>query len=109
MAEYLLKYLAPKELNLHVESCGVMAVDGQKASTNSIIACKDDKIDISPHRSKTLRPSQLRDCDLILTMEKSHKNEIKTFMPDIKEKLFCLTEFGNKNKYSDISDPIGKD
>lgn len=108
MAEYLLKALAPPEWDLDVSSSGIMATEGIPASANGATSAREDGIDMSPHRSRFVRPEELRNCDLIFTMSASQKKHLELLMPEIADKLYMITEFGNPGKRpKDISDPIG--
>ena len=63
-------------------------------------------IDISEHRSQNLSKRLLEENDLVLVMEKNHKESIILSFPQEKEKIFLLSEIIGKN--FDIVDPIGK-
>ncbi len=109
-AEHLLRNLAPKGWNLEVVSYGIMTTDGQEVSDTGSIVALEEGLDVSSHRSRALRPSELRDCDLIFTMTKAQKFHLELAMPDIRDRIFCLTEFGREGKrVQDVDDPMGGD
>ncbi len=110
IAEHLLRSLAPKSWDLEVTSYGIMTTDGQEVSKNNAIAALEEGLDVSAHRSRALRAQELRECDLIFTMTAAQKFHLGLAMPDLKDRVFCLTEFGREGKrIHDIEDPIGGD
>ncbi|MCG2677439.1 low molecular weight protein arginine phosphatase, partial [bacterium] len=45
--------------------------------------------------------------DLILVMEKKHRERVRELNPDAKNKTFLLKEFAGEKKNLEIRDPIG--
>jgi protein-tyrosine phosphatase len=103
MAEALLK----KEL-LHkgtlISSAGLSALVGQSADELSYELMLENGIDISEHRARQLDKNMIREADIILVMELSHKNAIEDNVPSAKGKVFRLGEWGN----FEIPDPYKK-
>ncbi len=107
MAEGILNELLKKNgLNIEVKSAGIFAVNGVKASDNSIIALEEIGIDISDHRSTLADEELIHKADLILTMTNSHKQVLKDKFPNAKNKIFLLHEY-SEGKLKDIIDPFG--
>ena len=108
MAAALLKKTAQdKKLNIDVDSCGITAFSGMSASREAIDVLRHAGIDIFGHKSKPLNEELINWADLILVMEKIHKNRILRDWPEAGRKVFLLTEFA-KSEEKDIIDPIGK-
>jgi len=120
MAEALFNTLVAKDPLLSGKfissSAGIMAIDGEPASNNSVQALKEDwGIDISLHRTKQLKVEDIEDAYLVLTMTRSHKEAIISLFPEAKYKTFTLKEYANgeaSNNYNytfdytlDIPDP----
>lgn len=109
-AEYLFRAMIPKGWNIEVCSFGTMTTGGSAASNNAMIVGMEEGVDLTPHRSRPLKPSELRSCDLILTMTESHQQHILLTMPDLFDRTFTLKEYGKDSvKEKDIGDPIGGD
>ena len=107
MAEGLLKHLVKtKGYNWKVDSAGVWAIDGLPPVENAINVLLQKGINISEHRSQNLSKQLLEENDLVLVMEKNHKESIVLSFPQEKEKVFLLSEVIGKR--FDIVDPIGK-
>lgn len=97
------------EEQINVDSCGVWAVDGQKASQLSERVARENRLDISAHLSQSLKPNMVKDADVILCMTPGHKGELINFFPTLESKIFTLKEYlreKNPPKNS-IDDPIG--
>ncbi len=98
------KIAMEKNLDVRIESAGLFANDGDRASANSIAAMKDYGIDLSSHRAKTVNGELLKQVDLALTMTVSHKTALEQYLGD---KVYTLCEFAGEN--GDIPDPYGGD
>lgn len=105
-----------------VFSRGLFAVDGDKASDNSIEVMEDlFDIDISDHRAAQVIEKDVLDSWLILTMTEEHKHIVLVNWPEAKEKTYTLREYADMNANSDdapdlfevprfdIIDPYGED
>lgn len=107
-AEYLAKHYAEFEgLNIHFESAGfINAFSYMQPESQQFLNSK--RIDHSDFNPQLVSQHLLKKHDLIITMEKSHKQRILNNyeIKDIKKKLFTLKEFaGNESGDLDISDP----
>lgn len=107
MAEGIFRELIKKNvLDIEVKSAGIYAVNGDKASDNSIIALEEFGIDISEHRSTLVDEALINKADLILTMTKSHKQSLVSRFPSARNKIFLLHEYA-EGKAKDVIDPFG--
>ncbi|WP_322201593.1 low molecular weight protein arginine phosphatase [Acutalibacter intestini] len=53
-------------------SAGIAAVEGQPASENAILACREAGVDLSAHRARRLAAEDLSRWDLFFTMSQTH-------------------------------------
>ena len=113
MAEGILKHVvSSNELQdkLKVESAGVAAIRGDRASSFAQEVSGEAGIDISHHRSQPVTEKLLKNSNLVLVMTPSHKDEIQEVYPEYRGKTFLLKEYARKRKpQTDLSieDPYG--
>jgi protein-tyrosine-phosphatase len=94
--------------DITVSSMGIHAPKDQKASAEAVTVCAHHGIDLSSHTSRQLVFDELRTADFIFTMERYHKEYIRTFVPQTGEKLSLLASWpGKEKKDHGIPDPIG--
>jgi protein-tyrosine phosphatase len=94
-----------KREDWQVESAGIWAVSGYSATSNANLVMSEMGLDLNDHRSQPVTESLLGRFNLILCMENEHVNFIKRNFPDLKEKIFLLSEMAGQD--SDIWDPAG--
>lgn len=94
---------------IYIDSCGVWAVEDQKACELSQQVTRENGLELTHHSSKSLIPSLIKNADLILTMTPTHKKEILNFFPTANSKVYTLKEYMQPNKLvkESIDDPIG--
>ncbi|MDD4909752.1 MAG: L-threonylcarbamoyladenylate synthase [Candidatus Omnitrophica bacterium] len=108
MAEGLLKQKTKDRLSVEVVSAGISALSGMPATAETLSLLSKEGIDMSGHKSRRVSMDMLKSADLILVMERIHKERIKEMAPEIENKVFLLKEFAKiKDGNSDIKDPIG--
>lgn len=110
MAEGILKsrWAACGREGINVSSTGIHGLDNQPASTTAIKISKEHDVDISQHRSRPLNFEHLNGADLILCMEKMHKDFILLFLPHLADKVFLAGAWPDKEtSKSNIKDPMG--
>jgi protein arginine phosphatase len=88
-----------------VESAGTWAAEGLPMATGSQWALSNRGLDASIHRSRRITRDLLETFNLILTMEKNHKEALQFEFPDLAERVYLLSEMVAGN--FDIVDPIG--
>ena len=93
-------------MNINVNSCGIAAYGGSKATPNAITAAKELGYNIETHRSEPIGNRIIENTDLIICMERAHKLRIEKMFPSTAERLFLFSEFVGQT--GDIEDPIGK-
>lgn len=89
-----------------VESAGVNGRAGFPAAEYTLLVLQQRGIGLSDHRSRPITRSIASDFQLILTMEKNHKEAIQAAFPDLSARVKFLAEIVNDNR--DIVDPIGR-
>jgi len=68
---------------------------------------KEEDIEISNHKSTQVTPQMVKDADLILVMERKHKQAILEMAPGAADRVFLLKEFAGEKENLDIPDPVG--
>jgi len=76
-----------------------------RATENSIQAMAARGIDISEHRSRATTDKILQDAALILTMERAHANVLQALFPAHAERVHLLAQMAGLE--SDVADPVG--
>ena len=95
---------------IEVYSCGIYAENGDGSTYNAINVMKDYDVDLSKHRATNINKSNIEEMDLILCATNVHKQEVIYMYPKLKEKIFTMKEYVNKNTQDiDIKDPWGYD
>lgn len=108
MAEVLFKNLLSQcgaDADWDISSAGVWAWDGNRASDGAVKAMQRKGIDLSRHRSRIISKEMILENDLILVMEKNHKEALQASFPKFAGKIFLLSEMVGMRH--DILDPIG--
>jgi len=108
MAEGLMRRTLEREGRadeIRAASAGVDAMNGCRATENSIQAMAARGIDISGHRSRATTDKILQDAALILTMERAHANVLQALSPAHAERVHLLAQMAGLE--SDVADPVG--
>ena len=75
-----------------VASAGTDARDGDPAMEGSLVAGAERGVDLAAHRARRLTVGQVRDADLVLAMERHHRDAILRAAPDASERTYTLKE-----------------
>lgn len=102
MAEHLFRTMIQE--NIEICSAGIAATDGKSPSKNTIEVCKNHGLDISNHKATTIKSSNIKKMDLILTLEISHRNTLRKRYPDLE--IYTIKEFNDVDYIYDIDDPF---
>ncbi len=97
-------HLPPSELPLRhivIQSAGVHANRGSRATPEAIQAVKSLGGDLASHLSQPATPDLLRRADFIYTMTAAHRDEVLHLYPPAARKTERLDPKG------DVEDPIG--
>lgn len=108
MAEGLLKKMWPQRQGdeIKIGSAGTSALPGLQAASLAQKIMKEKGVDISYHESKSLNQKMVKEADLILVMEKVHKNKVLDLSSSAEGKVFLLKEFA-LGAEEEIPDPGG--
>lgn len=98
------KIAIENDLDVLIESAGIFANVGEKASENAIKALDEMGIDLTFHQTKPITEELIEKSDIILTMTQAHKELLK---PMAGGDVYTLKEYGGGS--GDISDPYGGD
>ena len=111
MAEGILESLLQRRglKGVVVESAGTMAPVGMSPTNLAKLTTLERGIDISSHRARLLTHQMVEEADLILVMERAHKQFIKSLLPSVKSEVFLLKAYGRKEEEAEVADPIGGD
>jgi len=85
-----------------VDSAGTGTYPGILAAPNTIEVIREEGVDVSMHKGKTISPDLLRRSDLIFVMERVHMDIVLSVLPESRPKVRLLKEG------EEIPDPIGK-
>lgn len=88
-----------------VESAGTWSRDGDPAAEGIKTVMNSKGIDLSAHRSRLIQKEILEQFDLILTMERGHKEALHVEFPSVANRIYLLSEMVGQN--FDIEDPYG--
>ena len=101
-------YDLKRENEIEVSSCGTNAVSGERSTTNAINVMKKYDVDMVLHKATNIFDIDIENYDLIFCMTGQHKNNILTYFPKLKDKVFTLKEYVLEDvKNIDIDDPWG--
>jgi len=102
-AEYLLRQrleaVASWQGSVHSAGIGALVNHPADENTQAMMLAKD--IDLSAHRAKQLTLEHLRQADLVLVMEKHHRQAVLDLDPTARGKTFLLGHWIN----TEIPDP----
>jgi protein-tyrosine-phosphatase len=111
MAEAMFRDLMPDEWHerVDVSSAGTAAWYGQPASHLAEEVLRDEGIDLSRHRARILTREMIESSDLVVIMERRHREAIGGIAPGIGTPILILGELDEDRSSPDIDDPIGGD
>ncbi|MBN2549980.1 MAG: hypothetical protein JXB15_12530 [Anaerolineales bacterium] len=106
MAMGLLKIKVKDEADdWKIESAGIWAYSGDPAAVNTQIIIKARGGDVSSHRSQPITTSLVEAFNLILVMERGHKEALRAAFPEYAPRIFLMSEMIGESL--DIADPVG--
>ena len=113
MAEGVMKKLLSAHTGMPmvaVSSAGVDALDGSTPDRYTIEACDRRGISVGLHPARQLTREMLEEMDLVLCMEKMHRERIAGAFPQFAKNIFLLKEYmaGDPPVDAEIGDPIGR-
>ena len=84
------KIAVENDLDVRIESAGIFAEIGQKASENAIKALEKYDIDLKEHLTKPVTDELIEKSDIILVMTEGHKMLLSSMAEN---KVYTLLEF----------------
>ncbi len=115
MGEVILQDLADAAgLNLDASSAGTLDIDGAEVSTNSVLVCREDGLELENFRSTALGSVKLEDYDQVLVMESKHAARVRELAGNSDLKINLLREFSGEDaaifgEHKNVTDPVGQD
>jgi protein-tyrosine phosphatase len=111
-AEYFRQRAAQEGLShVVVDSAGTLGIQGAPASKEAVEAIRESGVDLSAHRSKGLRASDLQTTDLVITMEHRHLEYLALHHPEGSDERLLLRAFEKRSRPDpnalDLEDPMG--
>ncbi len=99
-------YLKEDGKDWQVDSAGTWSMEGAEMAQKTRMVLLEHGHSPGKHVSKPVDACMLTEYDLILTMERGHKEALKIEFPNAGHNVFLLSEMVGLNY--DIPDPIGK-
>ena len=100
------KLFANRGIAASAASCGIFAIDGAGPSENAVVAVKNGwNADVSEHKAKIIRETNLADAHIVITMTMGHKSHLLALYPDFADKIHAIKELCGDG--CDIDDPFG--
>jgi protein-tyrosine-phosphatase len=93
MAEGLFRALVRQADDYHIQSAGVSASPGQKASQHTVEVLKQEKVDLSRFRSQPLTSELVRKATHIFAMTSGHREYVEMLFPEAAAKTYLVCEF----------------
>lgn len=75
-----------------VVSAGTYGQEGSGATEGSVVAGREIGLDLAAHRARRIRPADIDAADLVLAMEREHRDAIVWAVPDARDRTFTLKE-----------------
>jgi protein-tyrosine-phosphatase len=88
-----------------VESAGVWAYEGSRATTNAQVAMAERDLDLSQHLSQPADSTLLKQFDLTLVMEERHKTVLQEQNHQLADRIYRMREIAGQE--GDFADPVG--
>jgi len=111
MAEKILKKKAAEvQMELEVQSAGIMAFEGLPASGHAQQVMQEYGMSEN-HQTQRVTKKLLEWSDLVLTMTEGHRDVLIEQYPEFSNRIFTLKEYSYKQKDKalsyDVEDPFG--
>ncbi len=110
MAEFILRRLLKENGvdEITVSSAGIAASPYYRIFGDLKKVMEEENLDTSSHLSTQVTIEMINNTDLILVMEKKHKEALERMVPGAEKWMFKLTEYAGQKNGPDIADPIGQ-
>jgi protein-tyrosine-phosphatase len=94
-----------QDKNWMVSSAGTWAMDGYPPMPAAILEARRLGLDIQEHQSRGITADMLQESDLVVVMERGHKEALQVEFTAHRHKVVLLSEVTEGSSY-DISDPV---
>lgn len=94
-----------QEKNWKVHSAGTWALDGYPPMPAAILEARQLGLNIQEHQSRVITADVLQESDLVVVMERGHKESLQVEFKAYRHKVVLLSEVAEGNSY-DIGDPV---
>jgi protein-tyrosine-phosphatase len=88
-----------------VSSAGTWATDGYPPMPAAILEAKQLGLNIHQHQSRGITEDMLQESDLVVVMERGHKEALQVEFKAYRQKVVLLSEVAEGSSY-DIPDPV---
>ena len=105
MAEYLFKEMISDHSDWQISSAGTYTRNGIPTNNEVLTVLKSYDIDASAHRTQVINRRKVHSHNLVLCMASNHKEALRAEFPDLKERIYLLSEMAGY--LESIDDPIG--
>jgi len=89
-----------------VESAGTWTTAGRRVPPNFQKAARALGIELKDHRTRQINERLLAGYDLIVVMEKGHREALRVEFPSLQGRVHLLSELADQLEY-DVADPAG--
>lgn len=88
-------------------SAGLAAVEGEAASSGTRAVAAEWGLNLESHRARGVREEDVLGADLVLTMTRAHRDQLRALYPQQAGRVYTLGEYAGEE--GDVPDPIGSD
>jgi len=92
---------------VQVESAGILAAPGAPASNHAAFVVGERGGDLTSHAARPVDRDLVERADLLVTMTRSHRDELTRRFPHLRERFLTLVELSGLPADPDIPDPFG--
>ena len=107
MAEYILRARLGDKSDWKVASAGVAAGDGEPASEEAVVVCRELGLDLRRHGSQQVTRALMENSRWVVVMTEMHREVLARQYPEFHARIRLLKSFGFSGAFGDIPDPIG--
>ncbi len=112
LKHYIAEYRSSALKRIKITSAGTKASGGGRVNDVVALIARNNGFSLRQHTSAPLSAGLVKRADLILVMERVHKDFILEKFPEAKGKVFRLMEYGWQGEDAvetlDVPDPTGK-
>jgi len=105
MAEYLFKKLIEDTSGWQISSVGTYTRNGLHTNNEVLSALESYGINANSHRTQEVTREKIQNHNLVLCLASNHKEALRAEFPDMKARVYLLSEMVGKN--ASVDDPIG--